>query len=74
MIGNVARLDADQIAPKPRLGPPRIFVEVRREVEGGDRAIWTRREIDVAVYRRARISVSDAAIDECLAEAEQYGR
>jgi hypothetical protein len=56
-----------------KLGHPRIFVEVIREVEGGG-ALRVRREIDLAVFSQARISVADIAVNECLAEMSQYGR
>ena len=61
------------IEREKKVGHPRIFVEVTCEICGTG-VLRTVKEIDLACFRDARISIANAAINECLAEMEQYVR
>jgi hypothetical protein len=50
-----------------RIGPPRIFVEVIREIDGGG-VLQSRKEIGLAEFKQARLSMGDTIINECLEE------
>lgn len=58
---------------KRQLGPPRIFIEVIREIEDGS-FVQSRKEIDLVQFQSAKISIADMAINECLAKVAQYDR
>lgn len=70
--------DRDKVMSDIRRGlmPPRIFVEVTREIIGGGGHIWCRGEISREVWLTARYpgDIARVAIDTVLAEADQYGR
>lgn len=66
-------LTTETTRPDPaKLGPPRIFVEVIREIEGGGE-LRTRKEISLEVFHRSRFPVGDYVINECLGEMKLYG-
>ena len=70
-MSELVKLDTTRPDPS-KLGPPRIFVEVIREIEGGG-ILRTRKEISLMLFRQSRVSLGDAAIEECLEEMKLYG-
>lgn len=53
--------------PAKRIGPPRIFVEAIREIDGGG-VLRSRKEIGLPEFKQWRISMGDTVINECLEE------
>lgn len=60
----------------PTLGPPRLFIEVIREIGDTGQFVRTRKEISERVWRDAKYGPSIVAneMNACLLECEQYGR
>ena len=66
--------DTPQTTAKPKIGPPRIFVEVMWDVEGADYGYRVRREISLEAFQMASLPILKAVINECLADIKQHGR
>ncbi len=58
------------------LGPPRIFVEVTRQIEGTDQIVCCRHEIDLEVWLRNRVTphVIEIVLNTINAQLEQAAR
>lgn len=67
----------DTTKPKTRLGPPRLFIEVIREIDDGSgQYVRSRKEIGERVWRDAKhgSAIIENEINTCFRECEYYDR
>ena len=60
---------------RPHLGPPRIFIEVMREIGDTGQFVRSVKEIELRVWRDAKhgAAILTNEMEACLKEVEQYG-